>query len=333
MTGITAIQAAAPAVLALDGVRKEYEIRRGLLRRSADAVRAVDGVSFEIGQGDTLGLVGESGCGKSTLARMIMRLIPPSGGSVMVDGQDVGRLLRSEVKKFRRKVQMVFQDPYASLNPRITAHDLIAEPLRIHGLARGAEVDRQVVSIAAQVGLPAEAIRRYPHEFSGGQRQRIAIARALAVSPRLIVADEPVSALDVSVRAQVLNLMADLQQQRALSYLFISHDIAVVAYVSRRIAVMYRGAIVELGPMRQVLREPLHPYTKLLLQAVPVAHPRQRTARRARLATAPEAATSTSGCRFADRCPYVMPRCRTEAPSLRTVGTGTSVACYLHAAD
>ena len=327
------LQAAGPAVLALDHLRKEYEIRRGLLRRAEGAVKAVDGVSFEIGEGDTLGLVGESGCGKSTLARMIMRLIPPSGGSVMVDGQDVGRLLRSEVQGFRRKVQMVFQDPYASLNPRITAHDLIAEPLRIHGLARGAEVDRQVVSIAAQVGLPAAAIRRYPHEFSGGQRQRIAIARALAVSPRLIVADEPVSALDVSVRAQVLNLMADLQQQRGLSYLFISHDIAVVAYVSRRIAVMYRGAIVELGPMRQVLREPLHPYTKLLLQAVPVAHPRQRAARRARLATGPETAASMTGCRFADRCPYVMPRCRADAPQLRTVGPGTSVACYLHTAD
>ena len=275
--------------LVVDGLRKDFPQRRSLFARAGPPVRAVDDVSFEIAPGETLGLVGESGCGKSTLARLIMRMIPPTAGAVLVDGQVVASLLPGEVLAYRRKVQMIFQDPYSSLNPRIRAGDLIAEPLRIHRLASGAAVAARVAELADQVGLAATSLSRFPHEFSGGQRQRIAIARALAVSPQILVADEPVSALDVSVRAQVLNLLADLQSQRQLSYLFISHDIGTVAYLSHRVAVMYLGAIAEIGPARDVLRRPLHPYTRLLLEAVPVAHPRLRARREVLRGEAPGA--------------------------------------------
>jgi oligopeptide/dipeptide ABC transporter ATP-binding protein len=319
----------APAALVLNALRKEFPQRRSLFGRAEAPVRAVDDVSFEIAPGETLGLVGESGCGKSTLARLIMRMIEPTAGSVLVDGQEVATLLPREVLAYRRKVQMIFQDPYSSLNPRIRAGELIAEPLRIHRLATGAGIAARVGQLAEQVGLASSALERFPHEFSGGQRQRIAIARALAVSPQMVVADEPVSALDVSVRAQVLNLMADLQSRYALSYLFISHDIGTVAYLSHRVAVMYLGAIVEIGPAKEVLRRPLHPYTRLLLAAVPVAHPSQRARRREVLrGEVPSATTAGKSCRFANRCPMAAERCRVEEPLPRLLGPGRQVACH-----
>jgi peptide/nickel transport system ATP-binding protein/oligopeptide transport system ATP-binding protein len=315
--------------LVAQGLRKDFPQRRRLFSRAAAPVRAVDDVSFEIAPGETLGLVGESGCGKSTLARMIMRMTPPTAGAVLVDGKAVAALLPGEVMAYRRKVQMIFQDPYSSLNPRIRAGELIAEPLRIHGLAHGAAVAARVTELADQVGLAATSLGRFPHEFSGGQRQRIAIARALAVSPQILVADEPVSALDVSVRAQVLNLLADLQAQRSLSYLFISHDIGTVAYLSHRVAVMYLGAIAEIGPAQEVLRRPLHPYTRLLLEAVPVAHPRLRARRREVLrGEVPGGAAAVNQCRFAPRCPMAAERCRTEEPRPRALGPHRLVACH-----
>ena len=319
---------AAPA-LVLDGLRKEFAPRRRLFGPTPAPVRAVDDVSFAVAPGETLGLVGESGCGKSTLARLIMRMIKPTAGSVLVDGQTVATLLPREVLAYRRRVQMIFQDPYSSLNPRIRAGELIAEPLRIHRLAQGSAVAARVRELADQVGLAASSLGRFPHEFSGGQRQRIAIARALAVSPQLLVADEPVSALDVSVRAQVLNLLADLQARRSLSYLFISHDIGTVAYLSHRVAVMYLGAIVEIGPAKTVLRRPRHPYTRLLLEAVPVAHPRLRARRREVLrGEVPSVTGAGDRCRFAPRCPMAAERCRVEAPLPRPFGTDRLVACH-----
>ncbi|WP_245504300.1 ABC transporter ATP-binding protein [Lichenihabitans psoromatis] len=317
-----------PALI-LDRLCKEFPHRGGLFGKAEAPVRAVDDVSFFVQPGETLGLVGESGCGKSTLARLVMRMMPPTSGSVMVDGQRVDTLLSSEVLAYRRKVQMIFQDPYASLNPRMRASDLIAEPMLIHGLAKGAERVARVKELADQVGLATSSLPRFPHEFSGGQRQRIAIARALAVAPQILVADEPVSALDVSVRAQVLNLMADLQAQRGLSYLFISHDIGTVAYLSHRVAVMYLGAIVEIGPSRDVLRRPRHPYTRLLLEAVPVAHPRLRSRRREVLrGEVPTATNVRDACRFAPRCPMAADRCHVEAPTPRLLNGARLVACH-----
>jgi oligopeptide/dipeptide ABC transporter ATP-binding protein len=318
----------APPSLILDRLSKEFPQRRSLFGPALPPVRAVDIVSFTIAPGETLGLVGESGCGKSTLARLIMRMTPPTSGAVLVDGRAVDKLLASEAAAYRRQVQMIFQDPYSSLNPRIRAGDLIAEPLRIHDLARGKAVAARVSELADQVGLARSSLGRFPHEFSGGQRQRIAIARALAVSPQIVVADEPVSALDVSVRAQVLNLLADLQTQRGLSYLFISHDIGTVAYLSHRVAVMYLGAIVELGPAKPVLRHPHHPYTRLLLEAVPVAHPSLRVRRDVLCAEVPGAGGVAQGCRFASRCPMVAERCRVEAPPLRPLGADRLAACH-----
>jgi peptide/nickel transport system ATP-binding protein/oligopeptide transport system ATP-binding protein len=316
--------------LVLDEVRKEYVARAGLFRRSSGTVRAVDGVSLSVGPGETLGLVGESGCGKSTLARIIVRLVSPTAGAVRVDGQDITRLSSSQVLVYRRKVQMIFQDPYSSLNPRMTAGGLLREPLVIHRLYHGGDIAEQVTRLAGQVGLPPDAMARYPHEFSGGQRQRIAIARALAVSPDVLVADEPVSALDVSIRAQILNLLADQQEQRSLAYLFISHDIAVVAYLSHRIAVMYLGTIVETGPTREILRHPQHPYTEMLLAAVPAPHPQlRRRAPRSAAGEAGELQAAMRGCCFAPRCPIVVRRCRSDAPELRPVASGHAVACHL----
>jgi len=321
--------AAVPALAVVD-VHKEYVMRRGFLRRSGATVRAVDGVSLSVDRGETLGLVGESGCGKSTLARIMVRLVTPSAGRISLDGKDVTHLRHAQVPAYCRKVQMIFQDPYSSLNPRMSAGALLREPFLIHDLVPDDEIAGQVERLLHQVGLPSDTLARYPHEFSGGQRQRLAIARALAVSPEVVVADEPVSSLDVSIQAQVLNLLADLQQARSLAYVFISHDIAVVAYLSHRIAVMYLGAIVESGQARDILRHPQHPYTELLLAAVPAPHPRLRS--RAVRRPAGEVAAPHGvphGCPFAARCPIAVPRCWTEPPELRELSSGHFAACHL----
>ena len=301
----------------------------GLFARPAPPVRAVDGVSFEIGRAETLGLVGESGCGKSTVGRTVLRLQEPTSGRALFDGADVFALGRTELRRLRRRMQIVFQDPYGSLNPRMRIGSAVAEGIEIHGLAPKAEIPARVAALLEEVGLDPTYTRRYPHEFSGGQRQRIGIARALAVEPSFIVCDEPVSALDVSVQAQVLNLLADLQRHRGLSYLFIAHDLAVVRQVAQRVAVMYLGRIVETGPTEALLREPRHPYTVALLSAVPEPNPSGQRRRVVLPGDPPSPSAPPAGCPFHPRCfhPAKSDRCRTELPALRTVGA-TQVACH-----
>lgn len=294
-------------------------------------VKAVDGVSFDVFPGETLGLVGESGCGKSTLARLIVRLLTPSEGYIRFDGQDVVTARGHRLRQLRRNMQMIFQDPYSSLNPRLTVRDIIAEPLVVHGMARGALLDRRVCELLEVVGLRADHSRRYPHEFSGGQRQRIVIARALALEPRLLVCDEPVSALDVSIQAQILNLLQDLQDRLGLTYIFIAHDLAVVQNISDRVGVMYLGQLVELASADELFEKPLHPYTQALISAVPVPDPnaaahRERIVLRGEL---PSPANPPAGCRFHTRCPLAMERCRVEVPAWREVLPGHWVACHL----
>src|ERR1700690_4574154 len=263
-----------PAVLEVRDLKKHFPVRKGLLQRAGGTVFAVDGISFTIAQGETLGLVGESGCGKSTVGRTILRLIEPTGGSIRIDGRDITHLSKTELRPYRRQMQIIFQDPFSSLDPRMSAGDIVAEPMRVHRTARGPEVKKRVAALLDRVGLRKAQMDNYPHQFSGGQRQRICIARALALNPRLIVGDEPVSALDVSIQAQVINLMVDLQQEKRLSYLFIAHDLAVVEHISHRIAVMYLGRIVEYADKRSLFLNPLHPYTEALLSAVPVPNPK-----------------------------------------------------------
>jgi oligopeptide/dipeptide ABC transporter ATP-binding protein len=292
-------------------------------------VRAVSGVSLDLAVGETLGLVGESGCGKSTLGKAIMRLVPIAGGEIVVDGVDIAPLKRAELTSMRRKVQMIFQDPYGSLNPRSTVGRSVAQPMVIAGWKTAAIAER-VETLLGWVGLPADAKQRYPHEFSGGQRQRIGIARALALSPKLIICDEPVSALDVSVRAQVINLLEDLKGQFGVSYLFISHDLSVVEHIADRVAVMYLGSLVEVGGRDQIWRRPQHPYTKALLAAAPIADPkaaraRQRTVLQGEL---PSAIDPPAGCPFHSRCPIAQDRCEADKPALRPVGDGTLAACH-----
>ncbi len=301
----------------------------GFLRGTARVVRAVDGVSFDVSPGETLALVGESGCGKTSAGRTILRLQEPTGGSALFEGNDIFSLDRAALRRMRRRMQIIFQDPYSSLNPRMTVGAAVAEGIHIHGLAEGAEVGRRVASLLEEVGLDPSLAARYPHEFSGGQRQRIGIARALAVEPAFIVCDEPVSALDVSVQAQVLNLLSDLQRDRGLAYLFIAHDLAVVRQIAHRIAVMYLGRIVEQGPAEEVLRAPRHPYTVALLSAVPERQPTRRRSRIVLGGDLPSPTNPPPGCPFHTRCfhPRRDERCRTERPTLRSIA-GTQAACH-----
>ena len=297
---------------------------------AAGTVKAVNGVSLDLAVGETLGLVGESGCGKSTLGKAIMRLVPVAGGEVRIDGVDIAHLDRRALNEVRRKVQMIFQDPYGSLNPRSSVGRSVAQPLVIAGWAE-ARIGERVDTLLRWVGLPTDAKQRFPHEFSGGQRQRIGIARALALSPKLIICDEPVSALDVSVRAQVINLLEDLKSQFGVSYLFISHDLSVVEHIADRVAVMYLGTIVEAGGRDQIWRRPQHPYTKALLEAAPIANPKAARARKRTVLQGelPSALELPTGCPFHSRCPIAVDRCRVDKPELRLVSNGALAACHL----
>ncbi len=316
----------------LEQLKVYFPIKSGLvLDRHVGDIRAVDDVSLTIRRGETLGLVGESGCGKSTVGRTIIRLYKPTAGRIVFDGQDISQLGETELRPLRRRMQMVFQDPFASLNPRHSVGRIIGEPLRSHGLANRREAGGRARDLLKTVGLPADAVGRYPHEFSGGQRQRIGLARALALNPDFVVADEPVSALDVSIQAQIINLFEQLQEEIELTYLFIAHDLAVVRHISDRIAVMYLGTIVEVSPADELYDNPLHPYTISLLSAVPIPDPIVERQREAILLAGdlPSPANPPPACRFHTRCPFVQPtRCRDEVPPLRKVGDGHEVACH-----
>jgi peptide/nickel transport system ATP-binding protein/oligopeptide transport system ATP-binding protein len=319
---------AAP-LLEVKDMRKYYPTGQGWFGRGGGIVHAVDRVSFAIESGETLGLVGESGCGKSTTGKVILRLQDPTRGSIHWRGSDISSLGPAAMRPVRRELQAVFQDPYASLNPRMRAADIVAEPIRNYDALPAPQMHERVAALFARVGLRSDQMVKYPFEFSGGQRQRLGIARALSVQPRLIVCDEPVSALDVSVQAQVINLLMDLQRELGLSYLFIAHDLAVVEHISHRVAVMYLGKIVEIAPKKAIFRQPQHPYTEALLDAVPVPDPKRRKKRRVLVGDVPSPINPPSGCRFHTRCPYVEARCKVEEPVLKEAASGQWVACHL----
>ncbi|MFC7395150.1 ABC transporter ATP-binding protein [Scopulibacillus cellulosilyticus] len=317
-------------LLTVENLKKHFPIEGGILRRAMGHVKAVDGVSFTIYEGETLGLVGESGCGKSTTGRMLLRLIEPTDGRIVFTGKEVTKLAKRELRAIRKDIQMIFQDPFASLNPRHTVERIIEEPMIVHKLGDKKERKRRVKELLEVVGLSSYHAKRYPHQFSGGQRQRIGIARALAVKPKLIVADEPVSALDVSVQSQVLNLLSDLQEQFSLTFLFIAHDLSVVHHFSDRVGVMYLGQIVELGTSDQLYDDPKHPYTQALLSAVPVPDPDAKKEKIILSGDVPSPADPPKGCVFHNRCPMVMDKCKTEKPELSALSDGRLAACHLY---
>ena len=321
---------ATQALLTVTDLVKHFPIRRGLLSREVGRVHAVDGVSLAVMPGQTLGLVGESGCGKTTAGKTMLKLIEPTAGSIRYAGEDITRLNRKEMKRLRRKMQIIFQDPFSSLNPRQTVGSIIATPLEIHGLAVNSEKEDRIAQLLRQVGLPAASMRRYPHEFSGGQRQRIGIARALAVDPTLIVGDEPVSALDVSIQAQILNLLEDLQDELGLTYIIIAHDLSVIRHMADTIAVMYLGKVVETAPSGEIYRRPLHPYTAALLAAVPIPDPKRKRRRMALKGDVPSPINPPSGCRFHPRCPKRFEPCSDIDPTFRALDPEHWVACHLY---
>jgi oligopeptide/dipeptide ABC transporter ATP-binding protein len=316
------------ALLEIRNLKKYFPVHSGLLGRRAEFVKAIDDVSLDVEDGETVGLVGESGCGKTSLGRCLVRLIEPTAGTISFEGQELSALSGSAMRDVRRKMQMIFQDPYASLNPRMRVGDIIGEGLRIHGLARGRALRLRVLELLTRVGLREEYYGRYPHEFSGGQRQRIGLARALAVNAKFIVADEAVSALDVSIQAQILNMLLDLQQQLGLTYLFISHDLRVVGHMSDRVAVMYLGKIVEIAPSGEMQRDSRHPYTRALLSAVPMPDPARRGGRTVLQGDVPSPINPPSGCSFHPRCPFALKRCAEEEPALEFDGRH-GVACHV----
>lgn len=317
-------------VLEVTDLKKYYPIKAGVAQRTVGHVRAVDGVSFSIQAGHTFGLVGESGCGKSTIGRTLLRLTEPTSGKCIIEGKDIFALKKKELTAMRPKMQMIFQDPYSSLDPRMPVGEIIGEAVREHNIVSKAEYRDYILKVMQDCGLRAFQIDRYPHEFSGGQRQRICIARALALNPDLIVADEPVSALDVSIQAQVINLMRDLQQKRGLAYLFISHDLSVVEYISDVVGVMYLGTLVEMAPKEELFKHPMHPYTEALLSAVPVPNPDVKMNRVILKGDIPSPANPPQGCKFHTRCPHCMEKCKTEAPEYKDHGNGHYCACHLY---